>query len=193
LTVNLEYEITTWNQIHKMLLRQAQKIQTRPYKPDAIVGIAKGGIIPARVLADLLETELTMIQVEFYVSIGQTALEPTLRQSLAIDISGKSLLLVDDIVDTGNTLKLANNYVKQQGAIEVKTATLYSKPYSTITPDFFERQTSRWVVFPWDIKETLRRIMQTKQSKRNANRELAKLVKAGLPKKLAEKLLETMR
>jgi hypoxanthine phosphoribosyltransferase len=194
LTANLDYEVSTWSQVYKMLLRQAQKIQTQPYKPDVIVGIAKGGMVPARVLVDLLETaELVMIQVEFYVGIGQTALEPTLRQALALDVSDRRLLLVDDIVDTGNTLKLAKNYVKQQGALEVKTATLYTKPYSITTPDFFERQTSRWVVFPWDTKETLRRIIQMHQNKRTESEEIGKLVKAGLPKKLTEKLLKAMR
>ena len=76
-TPNVQYEIPTWNQIYDMLIEQAQKIQ-RTYHPDVVVGVAKGGVVPARVLADLLETpELAFIQICLYVDIAQAKEEPT--------------------------------------------------------------------------------------------------------------------
>ena len=192
--VNIDYEVPTWNQIYDMLLCQAQRIQSQPYKPDIMVGIATGGLVPARILTDLLETpQLATIQIEFYTDINQTRFEPTLKQPLTINITGKKALLVDDIADTGESLKLAKIHLQQQGAIEIKTATLYKKPQSTITPDFSEKQTDNWVVFPWDTKETLRKIIQKQQGKRTLNQEVAKLVRAGLPKQLAEKLLKDVQ
>jgi hypothetical protein len=107
-------------------------------------------------------------------------------------VAHKKVLLVDDIADSGESLKLAKTHLQQQGAHEVKTATLYQKSHSTTTPDFYEKQTTNWVVFPWDTKETLRKIIQKPQGKRVLNQEVAKLVKAGLPKQLAEKLLKDM-
>lgn len=194
MTTNIAYEVPTWSQIYDMLLNQAQKIHNSGYKPDIIVGVARGGIIPARILTDLLEApQLAMIQVEFYVDIAQPTLQPTIKQALSTIITGKKTLVVDDIVDTGKSLKLAKTHLQEQGASEIMTATLYAKPHSTTTPDFFERQTSRWVVFPWDAKETLRRIVQKQQGKRTLNQEIAKLVKAGLPKQLATRLIEDMR
>jgi hypoxanthine phosphoribosyltransferase len=190
---SVQYEIPAWSQIYDMLLCQAQKIQTAPYKPDIIVGVARGGLVPARILVDLLEIpQFASILVEFYVDIAQTKQEPVLKQALAIPVEGKKVLLVDDIADTGRSLKLAQTCLQTQGAAEVKTAVLYFKLQSIIKPDFYEKQTSRWVIFPWDTKETLRKILQKQTDKRQARQEIAKLVKAGLPKHLVDSLSKDM-
>jgi hypoxanthine phosphoribosyltransferase len=191
MAANIDYEVPTWSQIYDMLLCQAQKIQRHPYKPDMVVGIAKGGLVPARILTDLLETpELAVIQIEFYTGINQTLREPALKQPLTAQVTGKKVLLIDDIADSGRSLNLAKTHLHEQGALETKTAALYQKPQSATIPDFCEKQTSSWVVFPWETKETLRKIIQRQQGKRALNQEVAKLVKAGLPKHLAEKLLK---
>ena len=191
---SIQYEIPTWSQIYDMLLSQAQKIQTADYRPDVVVAVARGGLIPARILTDLLETpQLAVIQVEFYVDIAQTRQEPLLKQALTASVDEKKVLLVDDISDTGKSLKLAKTYLQSQGASEIKTAALYLKPQSITKPDFYEKQTTSWIIFPWDAKETLRKIIQKQQGKRQINQEIAKLVKAGLPKQLAEKLLGGMQ
>jgi hypothetical protein len=177
-----------------MLLCQAQKILVQGYKADIVVGVSRGGLVPARILTDLLETpELATIQISFYQNIAQSTLEPTLKQTLTVPIKGKKVLLVDDIADTGASLKLAQTHLHQRDALETKTATLYLKPQSITIPDFYEKQTSAWVVFPWDTKETLRKINQHQPGKRTLNQEVAKLVKAGLPKLLAEKLLKNIQ
>ena len=190
----IDYEVPTWSQIYDMLLSQAQKISTQNFRADIIVGLARGGLIPARILTDLLETpELATIQISFYQNIAQPTLEPILKQALTVPIEGKKVLLVDDIADTGESLKLAQIHLNQQEAREIKTATLYLKPQSITTPDFYEKRTSAWVVFPWDTKETLRKIIQHRLGKRVLTQEVSKLVKAGLPKLLAEKLLKDMQ
>jgi uncharacterized protein len=194
LAANIEYEVPTWNHIYDMLLCQAQKIQARHFKTDIIIGIARGGTVPARILNDLLEnSELAFIQIEHYFDINKTLQRPALKQALTTQITGMSALLVDDIADTGESLKLAQTHLQTQGALEVKTATLYQKPQSGLTPDFYEKQTESWVVFPWDTKETIRKIIQRQQGKRALNQEVAKLVKAGLPKQLAKKLLNDLK
>ena len=186
------YEVPTCNQIYEMLLNQAHTIRKQNYTPDVVIGIARGGLVPARVLTDLLSTpQLVIIQIEFYTDIAKTKQAPALTHPLNTDVTGKKVLIVDDIADSGNSLKLARTHLQEQGAREIKTATLYTKPQSIITPDFYEKQTSSWVVFPWDTRETLRKIIQN-QSKEAANLEIAKLVKAGLSKQLVDKLLEGM-
>ena len=55
-------------------LVKPKKYRSQNYKPDIIVGVARGGLVPARILTDLLETpELDFIQIEFYTDINQTA------------------------------------------------------------------------------------------------------------------------
>ncbi|HEX7482103.1 MAG TPA: phosphoribosyltransferase, partial [Candidatus Bathyarchaeia archaeon] len=157
------------------------------------VAIARGGLVPARILSDLLENpNLNFIQIEFYTNINLTLQQPILKQTFTTKVAGKKMLLIDDISDSGKSLRLAKNHLQQQGAIEIKTATLYQKKQSISTPDFYEKQTTNWVVFPWDTKETLRKIIQRPLGKRSLNQEVAKLVKAGLPKQLAEKLIKDM-
>ncbi len=188
------YEVPTWSQIYDMLLSEALRISSRRYQPDVVVGVARGGLVAARILTDLLEVPaFATMQVQFYVDIGQTLREPVLKHTLCGDIVGKKVLLVDDIADSGRSLQLAIRYLQSQGAAEVKTATLYFKPQSVAVPDFYEKETSSWVIFPWDTKETLRKIIQKKTGKRQLTQEIAKLVKAGLPKKLADTLLKDMQ
>ncbi len=192
--LNIDYEVPTWNQIYDMLLCQVQKIRRQNYRPDIIVAVARGGTVPARILTDLLETPaLCFIQIEFYSDIQKTQPQPTLKQILTTQITGKKTLLVDDIADTGESLKLAQTYLQQQGAQQIKTATLYQKLQTAFIPDFYEKLTTSWVVFPWDTKETLRKIIQRQKSKRAVNQEVTKLVRAGLPKQLSEKLLKEMQ
>jgi uncharacterized protein len=193
LSVDIDYEVPTWSQIFDLLFCQAKKIQNQSFRPDVVVGIARGGLISARILTDLLETpELEILQMEFYTGINQTRLKPTIKQPINHNFAGKKTLIVDDIADSGESLKLAQTHLQELFAKEIKTATLFKKPFSTIIPDFYEKQTSNWVVFPWDTKETLRKIIQKNQGKRALNQEVGKLVKAGLPKQLAERLLKNM-
>jgi len=186
-----EFEVPTWNQIYAMVLSQAEKIFQSGFKPDIVVGITKGGWVPARVLSDLLEIpELAAVRVEFYLGVAETRNEPVLTQRVSAVVEGKKALLVDDVADTGKSLQLAKEHVQRQGATEVRIATLYYKPLSVTKPDYYEKETRRWVVFPWETKEAIRKIVEKYRDKRVISVETAKLVKAGLPKQLAERLLK---
>ncbi len=190
MAANTQYEVPTWNQIYDMLLAQAQKIQGDGYKPDIIVGIARGGLVPSRILADLLETRgFAIITIEYYVGIGQKNKEPVLKQCLHTQLPDKKVLLVDDVSDGGRSLQLAKKHLQEQGAKEIRIATVYCKPGTITLPDYFEKETSHWIVFPWEAKETMAKITQKTEGKRAASREIANLVKSGLPRQLAEKLL----
>ncbi len=193
MAVSTQFEVPTWNQIYEMLLAQAQKIQTSKFHPNIIIGIARGGLIPSRILLDLLEIHnFAVITVEYYVDIGKTLQEPVLKQCLAAPLTGKRVLLVDDVSDCGKSLKLAKEHLQTQGAAEIKVATLYSKPGTITKPDYFEKETNRWIVFPWEYRETIRKILQKSDGKRVTNQEATKLVKKGFPKQLTQKLLKEM-
>jgi hypoxanthine phosphoribosyltransferase len=186
-----EFEVPTWNKIYAMLLSQAEKIHQSGFKPDIDVGITRGGWVPARVLSDLLGIrDLATLGVEFYLSVAETRNEPILTQRVSTAVKGKKVLLVDDVADTGKSLHLAKAHVLRQRATEVRIATLYYKPLSETKPNYYEKETRRWVVFPWETKETIRKIVEKHCDKSVINLETAKLVKAGLPKQQAERLLK---
>jgi uncharacterized protein len=189
---NVTFEVPTWNQLYELFLIQAHKL-LQSGKPDLIVAIARGGTIPARILSDLLEIPYASVQVKLYNDIAHAGAKPELKQPLTETVVGKRVLLVDDIADSGTSLQFTVAYLKAQGAEHVKTATLYFKPTCTIAPDYYEKTTGNWVVFPWEYKETLREILQKTTGKRVQSQEIAKLVKAGFPKQIAEKLLTEMQ
>jgi hypothetical protein len=59
-----------------------------------------------------------------------------------------------------------------------------------IKPDYYAGETQSWVIFPWDAKETIRRMVEKRRNKREISAEVEKLVKAGLPRSLVEGFLE---
>ena len=187
-----EFEVPTWRQIYLMLLNQAEKIRGSNFKPAVIIAVSRGGWLPARVLSDLLETRIGNVSVEYYLGVAETRKAPVLTQNVSVTVAGKKVLVVDDVADSGESLKLVKAHLLQQGAMEVRLAAMYYKPWSIVKPDYYVGETKLWVVFPWETKETIRRIFEKSRDENTISVEIAKLVKAGLPKQLAERFLNEM-
>lgn len=186
-----EFEVPKWDQIYKMLLDMAENIRKDKFKPDVIVGVSRGGWPPGRFLSDLLDNpNLANVRVEFYLGVAETKGEPVLTQPVSASVAGKRVLLVDEVADTGKSLELAREHIVEKGAAEVKIAAVYYKPWSTVKPDYYEKETARWIVFPWEIKETIRKIIKkTRKEGKNADKETAKLVRAGISSELVNRFL----
>jgi hypothetical protein len=191
MAANVEYEVTTWNQIYAALIKQAECIWDS-FKPDVIVGICRGGWIPARVLSDLLDNpNLANVRTESYTGIERAVDQPILTQEVSMDVKGKKVLIVDEIVDSGESLKLIIDHINQQGASEVKTATLYYKPSSIIKPDYYEKETSKWIIFPWETKETLKEIYKIhKDNAEQLKKQIQKIAAAGMSKSIINQFLK---
>ncbi len=189
---DLKFEIPTWEKIYKLLLNLASQIRKEGFKPDVIVGIARGGWPPARIISDLLENpELANVKAEFYLSVAETKGEPVITQPVSVSVKGKRVLVVDDVADTGKSLRLVRSHLKEQGATDVKIATIYYKPWSVVTPDWYERKTSHWIIFPWERKETVRNVLKKFKDKGKTVEEAKEtLIRYGLDRKLVERFLE---
>lgn len=187
-----EFEVPTWNQIYKMLLNLAEKIRRNGFKPEVIVGVSRGGWPPARVLSDLLgNPNLANVKAEFYLNVAETKGEPALTQPVSTAVSGMRVLVVDEIADTGESLKLVRAHLFERGATDVKIATVYYKPWSIIKPDYYEKKTSNWVIFPWETRETIHKIVKKcREEGKSVEKETDKLVEAGMPVDIVEKFLE---
>ena len=189
---NLEFEIPSWNQIYGLLLKLSEKIRKSGFEPDVIVGVSRGGLIPARIMSDLLEnSKLANVTTEFYVGMAKTKSEPTITQPVSFPVKDKKVLVVDDLADTGESLKLVNVHLKKQGASEIKIATIYYKPWSIIVPHYYEKQTRCWIVFPWEQKETVRKTVEKTRGE-NGPMEYAKekLISSGLDRKIVEQFIK---
>lgn len=188
----IEFEVPTWNQIYEMLLDIACKIQESGFQPDVIVGISRGGWPPARVLSDLLDNpNLANVKAEFYLGVAETKEKPILTQPVSMDVADKKVLVVDEVSDTGKSLRLVKEHIINQGAGDAKIATVYYKPWSIVLPDYYGKETSRWIVFPWEIRETVKKVVRRCAERGGSvEDETRKLVRAGVSRKLVNRFLE---
>jgi hypoxanthine phosphoribosyltransferase len=187
--LKVEYDVPDWNQIYTLLIKQSERICTSGFRPDIIVGVCRGGWIPARVLSDLLDNpNLANVGAESYLGVSKSK-EPVLTQCVSTDVKCKKVLVVDEIADSGKSLQLIIHHLQSQGAQEIKTATLYYKPTCAIKPDFYEKETLNWVIFPWDTKEVLQEIYALyKDNKHLLAKQAEKLDVAGVSKHLINKI-----
>ena len=189
---SLTFEIPSWDQTYSLLLELANAVQKSGFKPDIIVGISRGGWIPARIISDLLEIpKLANIAVEFYVGVAKTKLKPVITQPVSVLVENKKVLIVDDLADTGKSLSLVNSHLMAKGASEIKIATIYYKPWSSLVPHFYQKETQNWVVFPWERKETTRKIIEDyKNEGKSIEYSKEKLISSGLNKELTERFFK---
>jgi len=156
---NPKFEAPSWDEIYELLLSLAKRIRETGYVPEVIVGVSRGGWPPARIMSDLLENQnLANMKVVFYKDIGVRNRAPVITQPVTSEVTGKRVLVVDDVADSGLSLREVSKHLKRKGARDIKVCTIYLKPKSVFTPDFYARKTTKWVIFPWERLETLRLI-----------------------------------
>lgn len=136
-----------WNKTDKMLKVLSRKI-LRDFDPDVVVGVARGGLVPAVRISHLLgDKYFRVIHVRYYQ--GKKRLKKPVLISDVENLSGK-VLLVDDVADTGESLKFALEHTKRKSKGEVRVATIACKPNSDFKPNYFVIETDKWIVFPWE-------------------------------------------
>ncbi len=157
MTEKNNFLVLLWEDIADLSYKLFDKIYPE-FIPDIICGVARGGWIPARLLSDYFEQvvkgiELANMRIMFYRDVGETIDRPIISQDISVDISDKKVLLVDDLTDTGNSLKVAVEYLLHKMPLEIRTATLLHKPWSKIVPTYYVDTTEKWVVFPHEYQE----------------------------------------
>lgn len=154
---SFECYVVSWDEAYRLAKTLSRKIRRSGYEPDLVIGIARGGLVPARTVCDfLLQKDLASIKVEHW-GIAATLGKAKIKYPLPIDISGKKILIVDDVADTGETFLETVNYVKSLGPEEIRTAVLQYKTCSTYIPDYWaEKQDEwKWIIYPWALYEDL--------------------------------------
>jgi uncharacterized protein len=129
------------------------------FRPDVIVGLSRGGLVPARIMSDMLDVrEVGILGVTFYKAMGKATDFPRITQDLTMDLSGRRVLMVDDVADTGRSLLVAKDYLQRKGVKEIRIATIHYKPNSEFKPDYFVASTTSWIVYPWERREIEREL-----------------------------------
>jgi len=154
-------EIRSWNNIHKLSRKVADKIKESDWRPDLIIGLARGGWVPSRSLCDFLAVkDLISLKVEHWGVTATPDGKAVLKYPFEFDLKGKKVLIVDDITDTGESMVMAKKYIEDLGPSEVKTATLMHITCSKFKADYvaeiFDHVNNwTWVVFPWNFTEDM--------------------------------------
>jgi uncharacterized protein len=151
-------ELISFNYVLRLSKILSQKIRSSGYMPDLIVAIGRGGYVPGRLISDfLLFNDLTSMKIEHYARAADMRAEAKIRFPISVDITGKKVLVIDDLTDTGQTLNLAVDYVWSLKPADVRTAVLQHKICSSFVPDFYAQKIIRWrwVIYPWARYEDL--------------------------------------
>jgi len=154
-------EIRSWANIDLMSKRVSEKIIASGYEPDTIIGVTRGGWVPARNLCDLIGVkELLGLKIEHWGVTANPDGKARITHRIHEDLTGKRVLLVDDITDTGESLKLAKEYIEGLNPKELKVVTLQYLTGSGFTPDFWAETIDaksdwKWIIYPWNVMEDL--------------------------------------
>lgn len=131
----------TWEEFEKEITTLSSKVDINI---DIIIGIIRGGIIPARLLSAKLN-----VNNMYCLRLKRVGSERKVTSEILEDLTAKHVLLIEDMLETGKSLIAAKHYLEKKGAV-VQTACLYTMPISAIKPDFFLKEINEVVNFPWE-------------------------------------------
>ncbi len=150
--------ILSWPSVVRDAERLARIIKDSGYVPDIVIAIGRGGYIPARIFCDyLMVHDLAAFKAEHWGVAAVRKKKAVIKFPLSANIKNKRVLLVDDITDTGETLRVSTRYLNGFEPKEVRTAVLIHKTSSPVVPDYFLRKIIKWcwVIFPWHLFEDM--------------------------------------
>ncbi len=157
----LKFLHVTLKDVFCITAKMAEEILENKISVDAIVGISRGGLLPARLLSDFLGiSQLEIVRAEFYVAPGETAEKPVITRSASKSVKGKSILVVDDVADSGETFIEVVKHLKDLGASRVISSALYVKPWNKAPIDLHIGESDAWIIFPWERVETVEKMIE---------------------------------
>jgi hypoxanthine phosphoribosyltransferase len=155
----------TWKDVERQTQEILRQIQSDEWRPDYVVGLTRGGLVPANLISQYLECTMECLKV----SLRDDASQPESNLWMAEDaFEGKHILIVDDINDSGATL----NWIRQDWQSScfptepqwnlvwgnnVRVAVLVDNEssaselnvrYSAV--DLNKAEQDVWIVFPWE-------------------------------------------
>ena len=147
----------SWSKVDYLSRKLATAVKRSSFSPEVIVGIQRGGCVPAVFLSHLLN-----VKDFFTFGIRTTVTDDpyaTRQPPMVVDDSilslaaGKSVLLVDDVTNTGATLSIADECLLKHGCKEVKTAVLVwdMSKVKSCKANYYSASVAFWVVFPWEL------------------------------------------
>lgn len=149
-----EREILTWETFGVASRELAQMVADDGYEPDMILSIARGGLLIGGAMGYAMSVKNTYtMNVEFYTGVDERLEVPRILPPAPdfVDLHNAKILIVDDVADTGHTLKSVGEFCGGKVG-EVRTAVIYEKSHSVVKCDYVWKRTDQWINFPWSDK-----------------------------------------
>jgi hypoxanthine phosphoribosyltransferase len=141
-------EEISWEHFAQLAATLAERLAVE--EVEVVVGIARAGLFPATAVACALRRELFPVRVTRRLNDQVMFQHPVWKVDVSGEVEGKTVAVIDEIADTGETLTLVAQRVQAQGAARVITASLVCHSWANPAPDCVPLVTDALVVFPWD-------------------------------------------
>lgn len=143
----------SWDDFHEMGHELACQLKELRPESCTIISVSRGGHALARVVSDFLKLPIFSVSIQSYTDLKQHELQIT--QELNVDLKGRHVLLVDEIIDSGKTLVRALDYLQDFQLKSVTSVSLHVKPEAIMKSDFYVDELTEWVVYPYEVRETI--------------------------------------
>ncbi|ACL10804.1 phosphoribosyltransferase [Desulfurococcus amylolyticus 1221n] len=147
-----------WSKAIELCYRLASMILDSGKRYDTVIAVSRGGLIPARIISDVLGVEdLVVLRSKLWGIGGKIRSEPEISIHEPPDFKNRKVLVVDEVVDTGATLTRITRLIRDLGADLVETAVVHYKSTSSFKPDYYVEKIDEWawIFYPWSFTETL--------------------------------------
>lgn len=155
-------KVVSWEEIERWAEIIVDKIGD--FKFDCVISVIRGGLVPSRIVADYLSIkDIFTLKTEHWGITATPDGKAAVTYPIVKDLDGRSVLVVDDITDTGQSLRLALEATKQKNPTIVRSATFLHIKKSEIVPDYFAEEITeenwKWFIFPWNRREDFRNLI----------------------------------
>jgi len=150
----------SWKRFDNDIRALAKMTQEAEYDNCDILAISRGGLVPASMLSHYTNNQhIEVIGVKSYNNDAtRTPIVELIQAPYPLGNFPEKILIVDDLVDSGDTLRFVDNYIHERTVfmekpIEVNIAVMYDKDISDYKADIFVEYVDHetWLVFPWEL------------------------------------------
>jgi hypoxanthine phosphoribosyltransferase len=141
----------SWEEVVHLARKLATDIKKSGFEPDYLIGVTRGGIFPLGFLAQELDVR-NILTVSTSSYTGRKQGELRVIYMPEIELTGKRLLLIDEVIETGKTMEtLVKRMSERYQPAELRTAVLVLNTVtSRFSPDFKALEAREWTIFPWE-------------------------------------------
>jgi len=148
----------SWERAVDLCYKLATMVAHSGFRPDAIIAVLRGGVVPALIVSDVLGVDgFYAVRARHWGVLKEAFEKPIIEQLPQGRLEGARILVVDEVADTGKTLDSVVEQLKRLNPSEIRTAVVHLKPTSRHKPSYYAESLDRWlwIFYPWSLVETV--------------------------------------